>query len=463
MAIDFGNTDYQALTQQLVAAERAQRTQTVVAKAELYGEKVDAFASLRTTVNSLGTAASKLDSSLDFRNFNVDYSDAGYVNVTTSGSSPPSNLSVEVLQVGRPDQALASFNQAGGTDNGDGSVTISVGGESFSVSLSSGESSLEQLAGAINAANDNTGVRATVITTSANTSELYLESTQIGTANAITLSSTGGFSTLGGNAAAGSVPLNRAPFDGAANASIRVNGVTLTNDSSNTFDDVITGASIEALKVTSGVGDIPSQIAVSVSRDKDDVISNINAFIKSYNDLRSELRDGMSYNVDLQSAGTLYGESRVKRLDRQLTSLMTQTFGLNDGDITRPGQIGLSFDDQGNLQLDQSKLSDALDQDFDEVVGLFAGVPSAQGVEVGFADAFKSLADDYGSVNGIFDNRRSDLLESLDDLEKKQDRIDLQLEGYESVLIKQFAALEALQAQIEGTSSFLEGQFNNSD
>ncbi|MGB0957038.1 MAG: flagellar cap protein FliD N-terminal domain-containing protein, partial [Litorivicinus sp.] len=136
MAIDFGNTDYQALTQQLVAAERAQRTQTVVAKAELYGEKVDAFASLRTTVNSLGTAASKLDSSLDFRNFNVDYSDAGYVNVTTSGSSPPSNLSVEVLQVGRPDQALASFNQAGGTDNGDGSVTISVGGESFSVSLS---------------------------------------------------------------------------------------------------------------------------------------------------------------------------------------------------------------------------------------------------------------------------------------------------------------------------------------
>lgn len=463
MPIDFGNTDYQALTQQLVAAERAQRTSTVVAKAELYGERVDAYQTLRSSVNELGNVAAKLDSSLDFKKFNVGYDVEGFVNVTTSGSAPPTNLSIEVLQVGRPDQALASFNQAADADTGGGSVTIGVGSDSFTVTLASGSSSLQQMAAAINADNDNPGVRATVITTGAGASELYLESDDIGSANALTLSSTGGFTALGGNTSAGAVALNRTPFDGAADAQIRVNGVSLTSDSSNTFEGVVSGVKIEALKTTSGTGDDPSRVQVDVTRDKEAVLSEMNAFVKAYNDLRSELRNGLSYNVDTQTAGVLYGETRVKRLDRQLTQVMTQTFGLDGGDLTNASQIGLSFDDKGNLQLDQTRLENALDNDFDEAVGFFAGVAAGRGKSEGLADVFKDLADDYGNSGGFFDNRRTALLESLDDLEKKQDRIDLQLAGYEAVLVKQFAALEALQAQIEGTSSFLEGQFSSGD
>lgn len=107
--IDFGNQDYGQLTADLVAAQRAQRLFSVEAKEEKYGARVDGLNTVSLSLTALGTASSRLDSTLDFRAFNVSNSDDGYVSVTSSGSSPPPQIRVDVQQIGRPDEALASL------------------------------------------------------------------------------------------------------------------------------------------------------------------------------------------------------------------------------------------------------------------------------------------------------------------------------------------------------------------
>ncbi|QGG80226.1 flagellar filament capping protein FliD [Litorivicinus lipolyticus] len=456
MAIDFGNTDYKSLIANLVAAERSSRSSIVVSKAETYGSKVDALAAIKTTVSSLGAAAGKLDSSLDFKKFNVTTSTDGYANVISTGSAPPSSLDIEVVAVGKPYRGLSSFDLGGSAStSGTFSLTVGTGASEQTIAIA-GATSLQDLASQVNASVDNPGVRLTVINDAAGSSKLYVESTEIGTVNAVTgMSGTGDFGDLGA--------LDTTGFDAASSASIKVNGVTITNDASNTFDSAISGITIEALKATTGVADIPASVQVDVSRDKESVTAAVSAFVLAYNELRSEIREGLSYDVDTQSAGTLYGESRIKQLERELTALMSNTFGLTGGDFTSATQLGISFDKAGNLTLDTDKLDSALDTDFNEVVAMFAGASSGQGVTEGLADVFADMADRYSQFNGYLDSRRTALLDSLDQLQSKQDRIDLQLLGYEAVLVKQFAALEALQSQIEGTSSFLDSQFNGTD
>ena len=450
-AIDFGGQDYTQLTADLVAAQRAQRMFTVESREAKYDARVDGLNTVSRSLTALSTAASRVDSPLDYRSYSVTPDVAGYVNVTATGSRAPSDLNIQVLQVGRPDQALSSFGQAPDADLGSSSVTLSLGGSSFTVSQASG--SLNDLAAAINADSSNPGLRATVIQDGANSAQLYLTSDNIGTSSTITLSGSGGVSGLGA--------LDRTNFDAAQSAQIVVNGVSITSDESNTFDDAIAGLSIEAVKETTGVGDIPSQVSVDIARDVEDIIANVSSLVSAFNEVRGLLREGMDFDVDTRQAGALYGDGRAEQLEQKLVSALQTSYGLTGDNLSAASLIGIEVDQNGNLTLDEDKLRSTLESDFDSTVAIISGAPSGLGNETGLADTLKQLGDDFGGFAGVMAQQANTYQIKLDEIAKTKDRIENSLAGYEQLLTRQFASLQTLQGQLSGTSSFLESQFNN--
>ncbi len=74
---------------------------------------------------------------------------------------------------------------------GTGTLTIAVGGASTSINIDTTDNTLAGIASAINSANNNPGVTASIITTTAG-ARLVLAGTATGAANAITVTESGG-------------------------------------------------------------------------------------------------------------------------------------------------------------------------------------------------------------------------------------------------------------------------------
>ena len=122
--------------------------------------------------------------------------------------------------------------------------------------------------------------------------------------------------------------------------------------------------------------------------------------------------------------------------------------------------IGFSFDRSGVLSVDESKLQNALENNFDELVTLFGGNALTTDTNKGIAgDAIEKL-DDMLAASGIVKRQtttaESDKNRYEADLEKLKVRYEALLERY----TRQFAVMDALVSQYNSTRNSLQGSFD---
>jgi flagellar hook-associated protein 2 len=147
----------------------------------------------------------------------------------------------------------------------------------------------------------------------------------------------------------------------AQNAEFTMNGVLVSSDS-NSVDSAITGVTLDLAKEGAS--------KITVSRDTAQAQGAVQTFVKAYNDLQSTVKALTSYDASTQKASVLNG-------DYGTTSLITSIRGMLGQAVTGAGQfrqlsdIGVSFQKDGTLSLDSSKLSDALKTSANDVAALF--------------------------------------------------------------------------------------------
>jgi flagellar hook-associated protein 2 len=206
--------------------------------------------------------------------------------------------------------ALTSITNVG--DALSGSISIQVGGgtaQTVSVppnSLTSPSNNLTGLAGAINTAN--IGVTASVITNSDGSSSLSLVSGTVGSAGALTVTS----SIVDASASLGYT----AAVTG-SDAQLTIDGVTLAS-ASNTVANLIPGVTFQLLAPSAAeTGGGLEQIQVVIGTDNTDVESTVGKFVSDYNSLISGIND----QEGLTSSGTtepLFGSPTLSLLQQQL-------------------------------------------------------------------------------------------------------------------------------------------------
>ncbi|WP_373925155.1 flagellar filament capping protein FliD [Duganella sp. sic0402] len=298
----------------------------------------------------------------------------------------------------------------GGSNPAGAGLTAGVGGAYLGASFGADasrtagniviDSSNNSLTGIMEAINKgNFGVTASIVSdgstgTGATPNRLILTSTATGQSSTmkITLSGSGGnppddalVSLLSYDP--GGVQ-NLSQKSAASDTKATVNGIDVTS-SSTTISGAITGVTINALKVGSST--------LAVSKDTSGLTSAVNGFVKAYNELNTQITTLGGYNTETKTGGPLLGNSTLRNLQASIRNQLSSSItGLQGSSLTNLSQIGVTFQKDGTLSLDGSKLQKAIDNNYADIASLFAAVGHSSDPDISFvSSSAKTQAGEY--------------------------------------------------------------------
>jgi flagellar hook-associated protein 2 len=313
--------------------------------------------------------------------------------VTATGSVRLVSSAAAPITIAGSNPALAGLAAGTGGSYLGATFTQNASQISGTVVIDSTNNSLQGIRDAINKAN--VGVTATIVSDgSATPNHLVLTSTKTGVASSmkIDVTGTGGgivdadIAALLGHNPAGVQNLSQSTA--AQSTLLNVNGIAVTSETSNVPD------AIQGITLTIGT---VGKANLVVSQDTTAVKSGVVSFVKAYNDLNKAIKDVSGYNPDTKKGGALLGDSTVQTLQAQLRKQLTQGITGLTGDFKTLSQVGITFQKDGTLALDQSKLDKAVKSNFSDVAALFAAVGKASDSLVAFKSSTAATKPgDYG-------------------------------------------------------------------
>jgi Flagellar capping protein len=238
----------------------------------------------------------------------------------------------------------------------------------------------------------------------------------------------------------------------AASAKITVDGNEMTSDT-NVFDDKIEGLKLTVLRTsdTDTDGNLKSN-KLKVTTDTSSITDLVKKFIDGYNTLvtkTTELgkRNTIVAGESQDDGGALAGDS-TPRIIRNLMSNAISTPSTNSTVYSTIFQLGIEMDNDGVLSLDSDKFSDALENNYEQVVALFGG-------DTGVAGQLSSTLKEYTKTGGLLSQRQDQLNTELSYWSQKQADATTQIAKYESSLRTQYGNLDTALAQMNQSASYI--------
>lgn len=428
--------DINSIVAQLMAIEQRPLLR-LVEKGAAYQAEISSFGSLKSALSSLQSALSGLKDATTFLATTATSSKEDVLTATTAGDTAPLSFNATVNRLAQrhklaPLSEFASTHTFGGTAGDE--LVLSVGTDSLTVDLSTAKT-LTEIREVINGSDNDTGITALVITGDSDQQTLVLTGEETGYEDRIQLSyggniNAGTFDFAIINTDANGQPISETELD----ASLVVDGVTVTR-AGNSIADVIEGVTLEL----AGVG----ETEVNVTRDTAAATSAVQGFVSAHNALRQELNQ--------LSAGELGGDSALLSVGAQIRSVLNNPSS-GVGNFSYLQEVGVTTNENGDLQLDSTRLTSALDEDLAGLAALFADE------EVGFAVRLDSLLERFVQAGGAIDLRVDGLNSRIDGLQDREAQLQRRLVLKEERLRAQFTALDGLVSQLQTTSSFLTQQ-----
>ena len=400
-------------------------------------------------LSSLQSAAEHLASPDSVSLVTAASSDPAIVGVSTSSGSTAGVYDVVVNQRAKA-QVTASTSTA--TENQTvttgGTLSLLVGAQPPVDIVASSNMTLRELADAINDAD--AGVQASVVQVTPGNYRLVLTSTQSGTENAFTFtSSLGNGITFGGADGTYGEPADANAVD-AADAEVTVNNVLATS-SSNTLTDVVPGVTL-----TLNGQDENKTVQVTVSRDADGLRKQVDAFAKAYNDLVGWVNEQRTAATEGKT--NVAREAVVRGLHSDLRAAVLGDHG--GGTLTKLAAVGIGFDRTGSMTIDAKVFADAVKAKPEAVQELFAG--ASDGATDGAFDDLSELVARYTDSGGLVRKAQTRLDDQVKQISGRMDVLDAQLTLRRNALQAEFIAadqaMSRLNSQVNSLSS-LGGQY----
>jgi len=446
-----GVLDVNNLVSQLVSAESAQRMAPITRNEVAATTQISAVGTMKGALAAFKSALDPLKTTDVFMARKATSADTDYFTVSAKPTAATGAYDVEVIALAKAHQLASNGFPSGSTSPvGDGTLTITVGGESFDVEIGSDKNTLADIRDAINADADNKGVQATLLNTASGT-RLVLTSNKTGADHAISVSTAGGDGGLAQLTYDPNGTKNLTELAPAQNARIRLASSDdfALESPTNVFEDAIDGVTITAKKATKA--DEP--VSLDVAFDSAGVTSNIQKFVTEYNKMQSALAKLRSYNPETKVAGALIGDSLLRGIEEQVRRGLSEPVDIS-GAYTTLASIGIKTTVSGALELDAEKLKSAINADAEGVASLF-------GSENGIAARLSSQLTKRLETGGDVESRSTQLNNEMKAITKSKETLNLRLTQLESRYRKQFTALDSLLTQMQSTSSYLATQLAN--
>ncbi len=302
----------------------------------------------------------------------------GFTNATTS-------IKNSVSPSGGMSDKYTSTSTAVGTLNGLSSApsgTVTIGDKTVSINL--GTQSLTNIKSAIDAAAP-TGVTTTIESSTAagvTKYQLKISGTNTFTDSNNVLEALG---ILKGGLANS--------INAGQNASITVDGISMSR-TTNTITDAIDGVTLNLIN-----NDAATTLTLSVARDIDAVKKSIQSFTTNYNEIVKLANEQFTYNADKKTAGVLSGDVTLTTVQSDLRSVLANSILGLSSTMQSLSQAGVSVDSKGLVGVDDTKLTSALQSDFNAVKRLFVYEGTASNSKVEYISHTKTTKAGTYAVN----------------------------------------------------------------
>jgi len=436
--------DTNALISGLVKAEQGPINILQNQKAALQVQQ-GVYTTLIGSLGGLKSTAQSLSLATDFDKKTAASSDDAVLTASADSTALTGYNTVIVDTLAKA-QSIKSVSFTGASDSiGTGTLTIHVGATSTDVTIDSSNNTLTGLKSAINSSG--AAVTASVVNAGTSASpdyRLLVQSKETGTANAVTITGTlsGGTDPFAGG---GTI------VQAAADAVFSVNGLALSR-SSNTISDVIPGVTFVLLKEGNHNGVVEStdtSANVTVSADSAAIKSAISQFVDSYNAVNKIVIDQFTLDPDTKRQGALAGDAALRGVSSQLRSQLSQAGG-NGAGVKYLSDIGITFQKDGSLTVDDGKLTNALATDPTGVSNLFALVQNGIGKRI------PDTVDNFiSSFNGSLAFRQNGIQADIDRIDQKVASEQQRINALQDRLTKQFSDLEQVVSQLKSQNDYL--------
>ena len=457
--------DVPTLVSQLMAVER-RPIDKLNARITSTETKISSLGTLNSLVSSFQTAAKSLNTGL--QKLAATPADPSILSATAGSTSVPGTYTVNVSQLAQSQNLVAAGRTSSTAAIGDGAATTVTfdfgttngtvftpnGSGSKSITINGTNNSLEGIRDAINSAA--LGVTATLVNDGSGTPyRLALTSISSGVSNSlkITTSRVDGStdSTIGGSidSLLGYDPAgtkNLTQTLAAQNANLTVNGIAVTS-ASNTITEAIQGVTL-TLKNTTAT---PANL--TITRDTAAINTAASGFVDAYNALASQIKSRSAYGTDGKGAGSLAGDGTLRLMQDQMRGIFNTP--ASGGTLTTLGQVGISFQKDGSLLLDSSKLNSAISDDFSGVSNLFSS-------STGYATRLEAWSKSSLAAGGLLDTRTQSLNKSVKDQNQAIDKLENRMTALRKKYTQEYTNLNLMLSRMNSTSTFLTNQLSSS-
>ncbi len=262
----------------------------------------------------------------------------------------------------------SNFNDTNTVTTGTGTLVIQVGAagtnDPVTINIDSTNNTLTGVMQAINA--KKAGFSASIINDgSSSPYRLLITSDKTGIANAVSVQD----NLSGGQA------LTMTETVQAQDASFQVNGVPILK-SSNEISDVIDGVTFTLHDKTTAA------VNLTLAQDSDSIVSDLRELVSAYNDVNTAIGNQTAYNSTTKTAGVLSGDPTIRSIRDKIQQILTQSVNNDYTSYAVLSQVGLKFNNDGSITLDEGKLRDAISSNVTSVAALFLGDGAASDARV---------------------------------------------------------------------------------
>ncbi|WP_321863210.1 flagellar filament capping protein FliD [Burkholderia cenocepacia] len=461
--------DVGSLVKTLVNAKTAGRAASLAASQATGNTRISAFGALSSALGALEAGLTSLKNGALQSTFNAVASGKG-LTATTGAGAVAGTYTVGVTQIATA-QALSSAGFNGSKALGTGTLTLSLGSQSFKVEIGNANNTLAGIAAAINGASGNPGISATVIN-GTDGAHLVLASSKTGAANAISVavgnvSNDGGLSNLGVTStvdpSGGASKIDSA--NGAAawrqstvaqDAKFTLNGIASTS-ASNAVSGVLTGIT---LNLSSAAVSATDTQTLTVSTDTKSQAATITNFVSLYNTVVKTMGALSSYTAGASAQGALIGDSTLNTIRNALASTVAR--GVDSGAADKGNghvnllSIGIKLEKDGTLNVDSAKLDSALSANPSGVARLF-------NPENGIGTRLADQITQFTKKNGMIDVRTTALTADLKRVTQQQSDLSDYAAQLTSRYQAQFTSLNTLMAKMNSNTQYLTRLFGGTN
>ena len=446
--------DINDLVSQIVAAEITPSRERLDRQEASVLARISSFGLIKSALSELDTAARGLALTSSFRSTAVTSGNEDVLTASSNGALRGS-FSIDIQRLAEKHRVLSGVGMTSEVAPvGTGTLSISVGGATFDIEVESGNSGITGIRDAINSAEDNAGVVATIIKVDdglgGKVSKLVLTANQTGESSRISIS----VADDDGNDTDGSglSRLSSAQLvDGSPpnlDALIEVDGQPVTS-ATNVLADTIEGVTLTLVSADPG-----NPVTITASEDRSVAVDRIKAFVETFNTTMTTFGDATLVGPEGGQNGALLGDATARLIEGRLRNAIGDRMTSVNSAYSSLASIGVTTSDTGALVLDEEKLAAAMAGDYEGVVAIFTAS------EDGVAGKLRQSLTPYLQFDGLLKSRNESLSGQIADIDERRSRLSTRESALEARYLAQFSAMDALVASLQATGDFLTRQID---